>query len=89
MADKQPGSSYWQTGTEVGRGKRAKADPRRLQRAFERIGKALYKNTYDYSAVEFRGWELPVTILVRKTGERLTMTPLAHIESEDGRGDNI
>ena len=46
MADKQPGSGYWQTGAEIGRGKRIKADPKRLQRAFERVGKALYKNVY-------------------------------------------
>ena len=90
MADPiQPGSGYWQTGAEIGRGKLAKADPKRLQRAFERVGKALYKNAYDYSAVEFREWELPVVITIRKSGERLTMTPLAHIESEDGRGDRI
>ena len=89
MADQQPGSGYWQTGAEIGRGKRTKVDPRRLQRAFERVGKALYKNVYDYSAVEFRGWEMPVVITIRKSGERLTMTPLAHIESEDGRGDRI
>jgi len=92
MADKQPGSQYWGTGSEL-ESTRKNSDREKMERFITKLGKKLYGTTFIYTSMEFRGLHLPVTIIVKgtknKPGPTLRITPFAHLMSEDGYGHNV
>ena len=86
MADQQPGSQFWGTGEELST-LRDTLDPVAARDFIARIGGWLFPGTYDYSLVEFRGLNLPVTLRIVASGETVEVTPYQHLASEDGRGN--
>lgn len=88
MADQQPGSQFWGTGPELS-ALRGTLDPVAARDFIARLGERLFPSTYEYSQVEFRGLNLPVTLRVIATGELIEITPYQHLSSEDGRGNRV
>ena len=82
----QPGSQFWGTGPELS-ALRDTLDPAAARDFIAQLGERLWPGVYDYSLVEFRGLNLPVTLRVIATGELIEVTPYQHLSSEDGRGD--
>lgn len=86
MADLQPGSQFWGTGSELA-GLRDSFDSVAARDFIALIGGRLFPGAYDYSLVEFRGLNIPVVLRVVTTGELIEVTPYQHLSSGDGRGD--
>lgn len=88
MVDRQPGSQFWGTGTELS-ALRDTLDPIAARDFIAVLGNRLFPGVYDYSLVEFRGLNLPVQLRIIATGERIEITPYWHLASEDGRGNHL
>ena len=88
MADQQPGSQFWGTGTELS-ALRDTLDPIAAKDFIAALGNRLFPGVYDYGLVEFRGLNLPVRLIVAETGEIIETTPYWHLASEDGRGNRV
>ena len=88
MADLQPGSQFWGTGSELS-ALRDTFDPVAARDFIAQLGARLFPGVYDYALVEFRGLNLPVVLRVVATGEVIEITPYQHLSSEDGRGARL
>lgn len=83
---RQPDSQYWGTGPELSQ-IRETMDSLKAQQLFVSLSMRLFGGTFDYSQVEFRSLNHPVTLIVKETGEPFEITPFRHLKSEDGLGD--
>jgi hypothetical protein len=85
----QANSQFWGTGTDLTMFRNNVMTPIEARQMIEGLGRRLFGDQYDYSEVEFRGLNLPVTIIDTTTSERITVTPYWHLMTEDGRGNRI
>jgi hypothetical protein len=85
MSPKQPGSQFWGTGPELSEF-RETMDSVEAQKLFIGLSQRIYGSRFDYSAVEFRSLNHPVTLTDTTTGETFSTTPYRHFVTEDGHG---
>lgn len=84
----QPGSQFWGTGSEL-TGVRDHLNPQDMHKLLIRLGNRFFGKRFDYTVVEWRGWNLPVTLIVTATKERISITPHEHLMSGDGYGNRV
>lgn len=84
----QPNSQFWGTGIELLE-IRNSLDPIGAKGLVETLGRRLFGLKFDYSLVEFRGLNLPVTIVDNETGISFMVTPYQHLITEDGYGNSV
>lgn len=84
----QPNSQFWGTGIELLE-IRNSLDPIEARLLVETLGRRLFGLKFDYSLVEFRGLNLPITLVDNETGSNLIVTPYWHLMTEDGYGNHI
>jgi hypothetical protein len=61
-------------------------DQREAQRLFIGLSMRIFGDRFDYSLVEFRSLNHPVTLIDTTTGETFDVTPYRHFMAEDGHG---
>ena len=82
------GSQFWGTGSDL-MALREILDPLGAKELIVNIGKKMFGGRYDYTLLDFRGLNLPVTIIDTQTGQHLIITPYWHLMTEDGLGNHI
>lgn len=81
----QPGTQYWGTGPELSQF-RETMDSLEAQKLFIGLSRRIFGVRFDYSFVEFRSLNHPVTLVDTTTGETFDVTPYRHFIAEDGHG---
>jgi len=81
----QPGTQYWGTGSELSQF-RETMDSLEAQKLFVSLSRRIFGSRFDYSLVEFRSLNHPVTLIDMATGETFSVTPYRHFTAEDGHG---
>lgn len=84
---KQSNSNFWGTGNELVNVRNTK-DALAFEKFFIKLSRNLYGKKYDYSKVRFRGLNIKVKLIDKKTSEIEKITPWKHLIKEVEMVDN-